>query len=498
MFGLGPRRRRVYLSGTVAPPVGAVPLAMLRGPSGASDMGGDLGSTGSGRELQASDHDRRRRDPRSTPIVRMTPAASPHVVIVGGGFGGLHAAKALARAPVAVTVIDRHNHHVFQPLLYQVATAALSPGDIASPIRWVLRRQRNVRVLLAEVIAVDAGRRVLETDAGPVTYDFLILATGATHAYFGHDDWRPHAPGLKTLDDALEMRRRILMAFERAEREADPDARRALLTFVVIGAGPTGVELAGALAEIARHTLVKDFRAIDPASAWIILIEGGPDVLPAFPKSLRVSAAGQLARLGVDVRTGTLVTSVEPDGVRLGGEAVRAATVLWAAGVAASSVGRLLGVPLDRAGRVIVEPDLTVPGHPEIAVIGDLAAFAHDGAPLPGVAPVAVQQGEHAARNIVRALRGLPRRRFRYRNLGNMATIGRGSAVADFGRFRLAGLPAWLAWLFVHIANLIGFRNRLVVMLQWAWAYVTYQRSMRLITGLPRPPSRGADSAGAR
>jgi NADH:quinone reductase (non-electrogenic) len=407
------------------------------------------------------------------------------VVIVGGGFGGLYAARALRNLPVEVTLLDRRNHHVFQPLLYQVAMAALSPAEIASPIRWILRRQRNVEVLLAEVVHVDAARRTLVLADGEMSYDFLILATGATHAYFGHDEWQVTAPGLKTLEDALEVRRRVLIAYERAEREPDPQRRAILLTFVVIGGGPTGVELAGALAEISRQSLARDFRHFDPSSARVILIEAGPTILPAFPEPLRQAAARDLKRLGVDVRTGRPVTSVSNRRVAMNGDAIDAATVLWAAGVAASPVGLTLGVPTDRAGRVIVQPDLTIPGHPDVFVIGDLASFAGpDGRPLPGVAQVAIQMGRHAAENIRRAIDHQPYRTFVYKDLGNMATIGRASAIADFGWLRLKGYIAWLAWLFVHILNLIGFRNRLVVLVQWAWAYFSYQRSIRLITTL--------------
>lgn len=406
-----------------------------------------------------------------------------HVVIVGGGFGGLYAARALRDVDVEVTLLDRRNHHVFQPLLYQVATAALSPGDIASPIRWILRRQKNVEVLLAEVRRVDAARRILILDRGEMSYDFLILATGATHAYFGHDEWQVAAPGLKTLEDALEIRRRVLLAYEHAERESDPAKRAALLTFVVIGGGPTGAELAGALAEISRQSLARNFRHFDPSSARIILIEAGPSILSTFPETLREAAAHDLQRLGVEVRTGRAVTGVSNGRVEVGSESIAAATVLWAAGVAASPVGATLGVPTDRAGRVVVQPDLTIPGHPELFVIGDLASVpAPNGKPLPGVAQVAIQTGRHAAANIRRALAGQPYLPFVYKDLGNMATIGRASAIADFGWLRLKGWIAWLAWLFVHIMNLIGFRNRLVVLVQWAWAYFSYQRAIRLIT----------------
>ena len=413
-----------------------------------------------------------------------TGKARPRVVIIGGGFGGLSAARALRHAPVEVVLLDRRNHHVFQPLLYQVATAGLSPGDIASPIRWILRKHRNLHVWLAEVTAIDPARRVVRLADGEVSYDFLIVAAGATHAYFGHDEWRPHAPGLKTLEDALDMRRRVLLAFEEAERARDRHVQRRLLTFVVIGGGPTGVELAGSLAEISRHALANDFRAIDPESARIILIEGGSAVLPTYPAELSQFARQALERLGVAVWTGSVVTDVSPGRVRVGDETIEAGTVLWAAGVSASPLGASLGVPLDRAGRVIVPDDLTVPGHPEISVVGDLAAFrTADGGWLPGVAQVAMQQAAHAAANITRRIAGQPTRPFVYRNLGNLATIGRNSAVADLPRLRMKGLPAWLFWLFVHVFNLIGFRNRLSVMIQWASSYMTYQRSVRLITG---------------
>ena len=406
------------------------------------------------------------------------------VVIVGGGFGGLYAARALRREPVQVTVVDRRNHHVFQPLLYQVAMAALSPGDIASPIRWILRRQKNVEVILAEAIGVDLATNRLLLKDGTLHYDYLIVATGATHAYFGHDEWRKMAPGLKTLEDALEIRRRVLLAYERAERETDAERRAAELTFVVIGGGPTGVEMAGALAEISRQSLARDFRHFDPGSARILLLEGGPSILGSFPQPLRDSARRDLERLGVIVRTNSIVTAVAPGVVSVGSEAIRAETVLWAAGVAASPLGAALGAPVDGAGRVKVRPDLTIPAASNVFVIGDLATLpADDGRPLPGVAQVAIQMGQHAVRNILRALEHQPLRPFHYHDLGNMATIGRASAVADFGRFRLTGVLAWLAWLFVHILNLIGFRNRLLVLVQWAWAYFSYQRAVRLITG---------------
>jgi NADH dehydrogenase len=411
--------------------------------------------------------------------------ALPRVVIIGGGFGGLHAAQRLRGKEVAVTLIDRRNHHVFQPLLYQVATAGLSPGDIASPIRWILRRQRNVEVLLEDVTRIDTAAHTLHfRDGEGCRYDYLIVAAGATHAYFGHDDWRPFAPGLKTLEDALEIRRRVLLAFETAERDSVLAQRAAKLTFVIVGGGPTGVELAGALAEIARQTLAQDFRHFDPRAARIILIEAGPTILSAFPANLRDAARHDLERLGVEVRTGLAVTRIGPQLVTAGSETIEASAVLWAAGVAASPLGASLGVPLDRAGRVLVNPDLTIPGHADVFVIGDLASLAgRDGRPLPGVAQVAIQMGEHAAHNIVRATEGQPLRPFHYRDLGNMATIGRASAIADLPVAQLKGVIAWLAWLFVHIWALIGFRNRILVMIQWAWAYVSYQRAVRLITG---------------
>jgi NADH dehydrogenase len=418
----------------------------------------------------------------------------PHVVIVGGGFGGLYAARAFRGARIRLTIVDRRNHHVFQPLLYQVAMAALSPGDIASPIRWILRRQSNVEVLLAEVRAIDRHRQVLILADGELSYDYLIVASGATHAYFGHDEWQSIAPGLKTLEDALDIRRRVLLAFERAERDADPVRRAALLTFVVIGGGPTGVEMAGAIAEISRHSLARDFRHIDPKSARILLIEAGPSVLATFPEPLRESARADLVRLGVEVRTGKPVTNVTNGRVEIGDDNVEAETIIWAAGVAASPLGATLGVPTDRAGRVRVATDLTVPGSKNVFVIGDLASLdGADGKPLPGVAQVAMQMGRHAARNVLRGIEGQPYRSFVYKDLGNMATIGRAAAVADFGWMRLHGYLGWLAWLFVHIFNLIGFRNRLLVMVQWAWSYFSYQRAIRLITGPP-----GASSSSAR
>ena len=388
-----------------------------------------------------------------------------------------------------VTLVDRHNYHVFQPLLYQVAMAGLSPGDIASPIRWMLQREEQITVLLADARKVDVARRVVRLDGGELGYDFLILAAGVAHGYFGHDEWEALAPGLKTLDDALTMRRRVLLAFERAEREHDDDARRRLLTFVIVGGGPTGVELAGALAEISRHTLARQFRSFDPRDARITLVEAGPDLLTMYPPTLRAAAERSLARLGVEVRKGTPVTGVDAGGVTMGERRIEAATVLWAAGVSASALARDLGAPLDKAGRVVVGQDLSVPGHPEAFVIGDLAAFVQDGQLLPGVAQVAIQQGRHAARMVECAIEGRPRQPFRYVNYGNMATIGRAAAIADLGWLRLSGWPAWVAWLFLHIMKLVGFRNRLGVLLQWTWAYFTYQRSVRLITGDRREDS---------
>ncbi len=423
---------------------------------------------------------------RKRPPVLRDSDVRARVVIVGGGFGGLRAAKALAEAPVRVTLVDRRNHHLFQPLLYQVATAALSPADIAQPIRSVLRGQPNLEVILADVDAIDVAAKevVLGEDAGRLSYDYLILAAGANHAYFGHDEWAPNAPGLKTLEDALDIRRRILTSFEEAERESDPVRRKALMTFVVVGGGPTGVEMAGAIAEIARFSLARDFRHIDTRDAKVILIEASTKLLAAFPERLSRRSVKDLERLGVEVRFGKPVTAITPDAVTVGDEKIPANTIVWAAGVEASPLGRSLGVDLDRAGRVRINPDLSVPGHPEIFVIGDMA-FLEDarGRPLPGVAQVAMQQGAWAAANILRAIEGKPTRPFRYRDLGNMATIGRNSAVADIRGLRLTGFVAWLAWAVVHILNLIGFRNRVLVGLQWLWSYLTLQRGARLITG---------------
>ncbi|HYD42536.1 MAG TPA: NAD(P)/FAD-dependent oxidoreductase [Anaeromyxobacter sp.] len=408
----------------------------------------------------------------------------PRVVIVGAGFAGLTAARELRDARVRVTVVDRRNHHLFQPLLYQVATAALNPADISAPIRHVLRRQLNAQVVLGDVTGFDlVARRVRLADGASLPYDHLIVGTGATHSYFGRDDWAPLAPGLKTIEDALEIRRRVLLAFERAEREPDPAARRALLTFVVVGAGPTGVELAGALAEIARHTLAADFRHIEPESTRVVLLEALPDVLPPYAPPLQESARRQLERLGVEVRTGAKVTAIDDEGVTAGRERIPSRTVLWGAGVSASPLGRLLGAKVDRAGRVEVLPDLAIPGHPEVAVVGDLAAVRQeDGSLVPGVAPAAIQAGRHAARNVKRALAGEPALPFRYVDKGMLATIGRAAGVADVRGLRFSGLTAWLLWLFVHVFFLIGFRNRVAVILQWAWSYLTWRRGARLIT----------------
>ena len=410
--------------------------------------------------------------------------SEPHVVVIGGGFAGLSASRVLRNRNCRVTLLDRRNHHVFQPLLYQVATATLSPGDIAAPIRWILRRARNVRVLLAEVTRIDvASRQVQLSDGEKISYDFLIVGSGSSHTYFGHDEWESHAQGLKTLEDALEVRRRLLLAFERAEREADPARQRELLTFVLVGGGPTGVELAGTLAEIARQTLRDEFRSIDTTAARIILVEAGPTILATFPDSLRTAAREALTRLRVEVRENVAVTGIDAHGVWLGAERLEAGTVLWAAGVAASPLVQTLGAPLDRVGRVIVEPDLSIPGHPEVFVVGDAAVFSYQtGQPLPGVAQVAMQQAAHAARNILSTLAGRPRTPFTYHDFGNMAIIGRRSAIADLRGWRFSGTIAWLMWLFLHIFKLIGFRNRVSVMLQWALAYVTFQRSVRLIT----------------
>ncbi len=419
----------------------------------------------------------------------------PRVVILGGGFGGLYAAKALRRAPVSVTLMDRRNHHCFQPLLYQVATAGLSAIDIAEPIRRILRRQSNVTVLMAEAARVDVGsRRVMLAGGDSVPYDYLIVATGASHSYFGHDDWAPYAQGLKTIEDALAIRRLVLLAFERAETERDPVQRRSGLTFVIVGGGPTGAELAGALAELSRHTLSRDFRRFDPGEARILLLEGTERLLPTYPPGLSAKACRQLEKLGVEVRLGEQVTAIDEEGIWIGDEQVLARTVLWAAGVTASPLGSTLGAPVDRVGRVWVGPELTVPGHPEVFVVGDLAAVEQDDRLVPALAPAAIQQGRHAALNIMRAIRGEPYRRFRYVDRGSMATLGRKAAVAVIGGLRLSGFVAWLTWLCVHIFFLIGFRNRFVVLFEWAKSYLTYQRSARLILEGAAPHAAGSDS----
>jgi NADH dehydrogenase len=413
------------------------------------------------------------------------PARRPHVVILGGGFAGLWATRALARVPVRVTLIDRANHHLFQPLLYQVAAASLSGPDIAAPLRHIVRHQDNVTVLMEEVQGIDVPARSVRTIAGEYEYDWLVVATGSTHAYFGRDDWAAHAPGLKTMDDALAIRRRILSAFEIAEREPDPVRRAEWLTFVIIGAGPTGVELAGTLAEIAQHTLAREFRRADPRNAAIHLVEAGPRVLGAMPERLSASAMRKLQAMGVRVHVDSAVTAVDGTGVRMGDQRIDARTVLWAAGVAASPLGTSLAAELDRHGRVKVAPDLSLPGHPEVFVVGDLAHVEQDGQLVPGMAPAAKQMGSHAARVIRERLAGGASRPFRYRDYGSLASISRASAVVDLRGVQMSGFTGWLFWLFAHILFLIGFRNRLAVMWNWAWSYVTWQRNARIIVGEP-------------
>jgi NADH:ubiquinone reductase (H+-translocating) len=409
--------------------------------------------------------------------------SGPRVLILGAGFAGINAAKALERAPVRVTVIDRKNHHTFQPLLYQVALAVLSPAEIASPIRTVLRRAPNMEVLLGEVAGFDLERRLVVFDSLELPYDYLVVASGATHTYFGHPEWEHHAPGLKTIEDAIEIRRRVLLAFEHAEREAIAGRVSPPLTFVVIGAGPTGVELAGAIADISKHHMESDFRAIDPAKARIILLEGGPCVLPSYPQDLSASAEKQLNDMGIEVRTNAMVTNVEAGLVTIGKEKLPANVIIWGAGVLASPLGKMLGAPVDRAGRVEVMPDLTIPGHPEVFVAGDLASVKMaNGQMAPGVAPAAIQMGKFVARQIKRSMEGEPREVFHYLDKGTLATIGRSRAVADLGKLHFSGYPAWLAWLVIHLFFLIGFRNRILVMMEWAWAYLTYKSSARLIT----------------
>jgi NADH dehydrogenase len=422
----------------------------------------------------------------------------PHVLILGGGFAGLYAAKDLRNAPVRVTVVDRRNHHLFQPMLYQVATAGLNPSDIASPIRSILRASKNTEVLLAEVGDIDVGARTVRfTDGATASYDYLVVATGAHHSYFGHDEWEPLAPGLKSLEDALEIRRRVLLAFERAERETDPVRRHAYLTFVIVGGGPTGVEMAGAVAEIRRYALRRDFRHIDPGEATVMLLEGGPRLLPSYPESLSAQAKQKLRRLGVEVRTETLVTDIRPGSVNAAGWVIPTQTVIWAAGNTASPILQSLGAPLDRMGRAIVEPDCTIPGHPEVFVLGDAAAFDHqEGGTLPGICPVAIQMGEYTASVIEGDLAGRPRRAFSYWDKGQLAVIGRGQAVADIWKLHFGGFLAWIVWIFVHIFFLIGFRNRVLVLLQWAWSYFTYSRGARLITGEDQAPRATLERVG--
>jgi NADH:ubiquinone reductase (H+-translocating) len=422
------------------------------------------------------------------------PEQKPRVVIIGAGFGGLEAAKKLSCEAVRVTVIDRTNYHLFQPLLYQVATAALSPADIAAPVRGILSKCENMEVILAEVQSIDVNARKVKMVDGELDYDYLIVATGARHSYFGHPEWEKLAPGLKSLEDAVEIRRRILLAFEYAERISDEAARKAAMTFVIVGGGPTGVEMAGAIAEIARYTLAKDFRHIDPSQARVILVEGEPRVLASFPEDLQISAMRQLVDLGVEVRTGIHATNLSEHGLQVGDEFIPCRVKIWAAGNNASFIGHSLGVPIDRVGRVIVNNDLTIPGHPEVQVIGDLANFSHQtGQPLPGVSPVAMQQGRHAARNILAMIDSCKPQRFWYFDKGSMATIGRNKAVADLKLIHLSGIPAWLAWLFVHVIFLVGFRNRLAVLFQWAWAYFSFNKGARLITrnfqSEQRPPA---------
>jgi NADH dehydrogenase len=413
-------------------------------------------------------------------------------VIIGGGFGGIAAAKALKRANADVTVIDRTNHFTFQPLLYQVATAALAPSDITAPIRWILRRHRNTEVLMAEARDIDTTRRIVRIDdeLREVPYDYLIVATGSRHAYFGHNEWEPYAPGLKAIEDATEIRRRFLLAFELAEKSSDEREREEYLTFVVVGGGPTGVELSGAFPFIAKKALAPDFRRIDPRRTRVVLIEAGPRILPTFPEDLALRATQDLKDLGVEVRLNSAVTGVGADGVSIGAEKIHARTVFWAAGNNASALGGFLGGPLDRAGRIQVKPDLSVPEHPEIFVVGDLAALVQDGRMVPGVGPAAIQEGKFAGKTIVRELRRQPRKKFRYRNKGDLATIGRSRAIADLGWIRFSGRLAWFFWLFVHIMYLVGFRNRANVLLEWAYDYFTYQHGARLITDVERykPP----------
>jgi NADH dehydrogenase len=410
--------------------------------------------------------------------------ARPHVLVLGGGFAGIYVAKGLKRAPVNVTVVDRHNHHNFQPMLYQVATAALSPSDIASPIRSILRHNKNAEVVMGEVVGVStAGKTVSLRDGSVLSYDYLVVGLGARHSYFGHPEWEAFAPGLKDIDDGLEIKRRVLLAFERAEREPDPVKRQAHLTFVVIGAGPTGVEVAGALAEIRRYALLRDFRHIDSREATVILLEGGARILSTYPPALSARAKQTLRDLGVDVREQTMVTAVDSESVQAAGWRIPTRTVVWAAGNEASPVLRSLGAPQDRQDRVLVDRFCNIPGHPEVFVLGDSSSFIQDGKPIPGTCPAAIQQGKYAAGAILRSIRRQPREPFRYRDKGQLAVIGRGRAVADIRDLRFSGFPAWLIWIFIHIFFLIGFRNRVIVLIEWAWSYITYQRGARVITG---------------
>jgi NADH dehydrogenase len=426
--------------------------------------------------------------------------ARPRVVIIGGGFGGITAASALKRANVDITLIDRTNHFIFQPLLYQVATAELAPSDITAPIRWILRSQRNTEVLMAEAREIDPERRVVrvDDDLRELPYDYLIVAPGSRHSYFGHDEWEPYAPGLKAIEDASEIRRRFLLAYEIAEKSENPKEREEYLTFVIVGGGPTGVELSGAIPFIAKKALVAEFRRVDTRRTRVVLVEAGPRILPSFPEDLAQHAARDLADLGVEIRVNSFVTNVERDGVWVGGEKIRARTAFWAAGNKASPLGKFLGAPLDSAGRVKVSDDLSVPGHPEVFAIGDLATFQQDGRLVPWVAPAANQQGAFVAKSIIRDTRRQPRKKFHYFNKGDLATIGRSRAIADFGRVRFAGRLAWFLWLFVHIMYLVGFRNRIVVFIEWAYAYFTYQAGVRLITDVERykPPAQPPTVAG--
>lgn len=416
-------------------------------------------------------------------------AARPRIVIVGGGFGGLAAARALKRIDAQITLIDRTNYHLFQPMLYQVATASLAPSDITAPIRYVLRKQKNVTVLLAEVTAIDVEKKVVHIDEPPedLPYDFLIVASGTRHSYFGHPDWEQFAPGLKGVEDASEVRRRFLLAFENAEKAMDPAERDAYLTFVVVGGGPTGVELSGALPPIAIRALYPDFRNIDTRKTRVILVEGGPRILPSFPQHLSDVAVKSLNEIGVEVRTNSIVTHIDADSVDIGTERIATRTVFWAAGNEASPLGRMLGAPTDRAGKVLVQEDLSIPGRTEVFVVGDLAhVLRKDGRPVPGVCPAAIQEGRAAARNVIHILRRQPTRPFHYFNKGDLAVIGRSRAIADFGKVQVSGLLAWLLWLFVHIMYLVGFRNRVIVFIEWAYNYFTYQRGVRVITNAER------------